>query len=120
MNRTQFEKLVREALTQIPKEFLDRLDNVDIVVEDGPTPVQLVGSGLDEDQLLLGLYEGLPLTDRYGYDMVLPDKITIFQKAIESMCSSEEEVIREVGDTVVHELAHHFGIDDETLEEMDV
>ena len=107
-------------MSQIPKEFRDRLDNVDIVVEVRPTPVQLVGSGIDEDQMLLGLYEGVPLTHRHGYDMVLPDKITLFQNAIESMCSSEEEIIQEVGNTVVHELAHHFGIDDERLEEMGV
>ena len=120
MNRTQFERLVRDALSQIPEEFQDRLDNIDVVVEDRPTPTQLVGSGIDEDQTLLGLYEGVPLTHRYGYDMVLPDKITLFQNAIESMCSSDEEITREVGNTVVHELAHHFGIDDDRLDELGV
>jgi predicted Zn-dependent protease with MMP-like domain len=89
-------------------------------VEDWPTKDQLIGSGLDEDELLLGLYEGIPLTERYGYDMVLPDKITLFQKSIESICSTDEEVMREIRDTITHEVAHHFGIDDHTLDEMGV
>ena len=68
-----------------------------------------------QGNILLGLYEGLPLTDRYNYDMVLPDKITLFQQPIESICDTDEDVIREVQDTVVHEVAHHFGIDDDRL-----
>ena len=96
------------------------MDNVDVVVEDWPTKAQLVGSGMEEDQYLLGLYEGVPLTDRYDYSMVLPDKITLFQQVIEAICSNDEEIVREVRDTVTHEVAHHFGIDDDRLEEMGV
>ncbi|HAC20182.1 MAG TPA: hypothetical protein DCF78_16570 [Dehalococcoidia bacterium] len=96
------------------------MENVDIVVEDRPTRDQLIGSGLDEDECLLGLYEGIPLPDRYNYDLVLPDKITLFQVSIESMCETEEDVIREIQDTVVHEVAHHFGIDDDDLDAMGV
>ena len=118
MTRAQFERLVREALIQLPEEIHARLDNVDLVVEDWPTREQLAGSGIEDGQYLLGLYEGIPLTERYGYDMVLPDKITLFQKPIEAVCSSEEETVKEVRDTVVHEVAHHFGIDDHRLEEM--
>ena len=120
MNKAEFEELVREALRQIPNEFGDRLDNVDLIVEDSPTKEQLIGSGVEDGQYLLGLYEGIPLTERYGYAMVLPDKITLFQKSIEAVCSSNEEIIREVHHTVVHELAHHFGIDDDRLEELGV
>ena len=89
-------------------------------MEDWPTKDQLIGSGLGEDELLLGLYEGIPLTERYGYDMVLPDKITLFQKSIESICSTDEEVMREIRDTITHEVAHHFGYDDPSLEGMGI
>ena len=91
-----------------------------MVVEDWPTKDQLIGSGLDEDELLLGLYEGIPLTERYGYDMVLPDKITLFQKAIESICSTDEDVRREIRDTITHEVAHHFGYDDPSLDSLGI
>ena len=90
------------------------------MVEDWPTKDQLIGSGLDEDELLLGLYEGIPLTERYGYDMVLPDKITLFQRAIESICSTDEEVLREIRDTITHEVAHHFGYDDPSLDSLGI
>ena len=115
MTRTQFERLVVQALDRIPEDLRLSLDNVDIVVEDMPSREQLVGSGIDDGNILLGLYEGLPLTDRYNYDMVLPDKITLFQQPIESICQTDEEIIREVQITVVHEVAHHFGIDDDRL-----
>ncbi len=115
MTRTQFERLVLLALERIPEDLRLRLDNVDIVVDDTPTKEQLIGSGIEDGNILLGLYEGLPLTERFNYDMVLPDKITLFQKSIESICKTDEDVIREVQITVVHEVAHHFGIDDERL-----
>ena len=120
MTRTQFERLVREALSQIPDEIRDRLDNVDLVVENMPSREQLAGSGLEDTNVLLGLYEGIPLTERYGYNMVLPDKITLFQQSIESICANDDEIVAEVRNTVVHEVAHHFGIDDESLEEIGV
>ena len=120
MTRAQFERLVREALEDIPDEIKARLENVAVVVEGSATPDQLAGAGIDEDHYLMGLYEGIPLPDRYNYDMVLPDKITLFQDAIEELCSTEEEIIEEVRMTVVHEVAHHFGIDDDRLHEMGV
>ena len=115
METSKFERLVRQALEELPDEIRLRMDNVDVVVEVAATPDQLIGSGLDEGEYLLGLYEGIPLPDRYGYDLVLPDKITLFQRSIESICSSDQEVLMEIRDTVVHEVAHHFGIDDEKL-----
>lgn len=110
-----FERLVRQALEELPDEIRLRMDNVDVVVESVATRNQLVGSGLDEGEFLLGLYEGIPLPDRYGYDLVLPDKITLFQRSIESICSSDQEVLAEIRETVVHEVAHHFGIGDDEL-----
>ena len=120
MTRTEFERLVREAVSEIPDEIRARLDNIDIVVEVRATKEQLVGSGIEEEYSLLGLYEGVPLTDRYDYGMVLPDKITLFQEPLEAICSTREEIVREVRDTVIHEVAHHLGIDDDALHEMGV
>ena len=120
MERLMFERLVRQALEELPDQIRLRMDNVDVVVEDLATRDQLVGSGLDDDEFLLGLYEGIPLPDRYGYDLVLPDKITLFQRSIESICTSDQEILTEIRDTVVHEVAHHFGIGDEELGRMGV
>ena len=120
MELSEFEGLVRQALTQIPPEITQHLGNVDLVVEERPSNEQLVGSGIGNDQVLMGLYEGLPLTERDDYGMVLPDKITLFQKAIEEFCVTHDEIVAEVRDTVVHEVAHHFGISDERLDELGV
>ncbi|MCH8827022.1 MAG: metallopeptidase family protein [Chloroflexi bacterium] len=120
METSEFEVLVHQALDQIPPEIRMHLDNVDLVVEEWPSNEQLVGSGIEKEQLLLGLYEGLPLTERSDYGMVLPDKITLFQKSIEEICDTREEIVEEVRETVVHEVAHHFGISDERLEELGV
>ena len=120
MDRRRFENLVRRAIEELPTAFLERMYNVDVTVEEWATRDQLIGSGLDESELLLGLYEGIPLPDRYDYNLVLPDKITLFQRAIESVCANDDEIVAEVRATVVHELAHHFGIDDDALHEMGV
>ena len=120
MERARFERLVRRAMDTIPDEFFAYLDNVDVVVEQHPSPEQLGGHTVDDDDHLLGLYEGIPLTEREDYGMVLPDKITLFQGSIEAICANDDEVIEEVRKTVVHEVAHHFGIDDHTLHELGV
>mgnify|MGYP000226961487 CR=1 FL=1 len=120
MTRAEFEKLVHQAIEQIPSELRSRVENVDIVIEGWAAPEKLFGSGIEEPETLLGLYEGIPLTERYGYDMVLPDKITLFQRSIESICSTDQEVLTEIQDTVAHEVAHHFGIGDEELGRMGV
>ncbi|MEZ0067834.1 putative Zn-dependent protease with MMP-like domain [Streptacidiphilus sp. MAP12-20] len=110
MGRERFEELVGEALDRIPSELTRLMDNVVIFVEDEP-PV-----GAPE---LLGLYEGTPLTERgEWYAGVLPDRITIYRNPALRMCASEDEVVREVGVTVVHEIGHHFGIEDERLHEL--
>ncbi|HET8631939.1 MAG TPA: metallopeptidase family protein [Thermomicrobiales bacterium] len=118
--REHFDALVAAALDELPDEILDLLDNVDVVVADAPTPEQLRDAGLiGTDDVLLGLYEGIPLTERTSaYNLVLPDKITLFQRALEAISPDEETLRREVQTTVVHELAHHFGISDRRLAEM--
>ena len=118
ITREQFERLVRSALSQLPEEFKLRLNNVDIVVDNAASPNQLIGTGIENSMELLGLYEGIPLTERYGYDLVLPDKITIFQAPIESICETQEEITLEIKSTLTHEIAHHFGIGDDRLEEI--
>lgn len=107
MTREEFEELVAEALDRIPPELTRLMDNVAVFVEDEPDP---------GDPELLGLYEGTPLTDRgEWYAGVLPDRITIYRGPTLRMCESREDVVAETEITVVHEIAHHFGIDDERL-----
>ena len=116
MERQRFEALVIRAIEKLPLEFQDRLDNIDVLVEDWPSREQLRQLGIRHNTQLLGLYEGIPQTGRTrGYNLVLPDKITIFKKPIESKCHSDREVETEIVKVVHHEIAHHFGISDETL-----
>lgn len=119
MERRRFQRLVRSALADLPSPFSEWLANVDVVVERRPRRHQLRGAGLDPDETLLGLYEGVPVTERGSeYGLVLPDKITIFQEPLEREFRREEELVQEVRRTVLHELAHHFGISDEELERL--
>ena len=116
MERRKFEELALKAIRELPAEFQEKLENVDVTVEDWPGARQLSRLRLRHGAQLLGLYEGVPKTSRgQSYNLVLPDKITIFQKPIESMCSSEIEVEAEIGKVIRHEIAHHFGIGDTTL-----
>lgn len=117
MNRKAFEALVAEAVQHLPRQFKDRLNNVAIIVEDYPSEELLERMGVPEDETLFGLYEGVPLTRR-GFEAPLhPDRILIFQGPLEEACNSPEEIKEEVRITLVHEIAHFFGIDDDTLEE---
>ena len=110
-----------EALDDLPPDIQEKLENVEVVVEWQPTPVQLHHLGLRPGHTLFGLYEGVPLTGRTShYGLVLPDKITIFRQPIEAHCRSDEQVRQVVRRTVLHELAHHFGISDERLRELGV
>ena len=118
MRRRDFEKLVLDALKQLPEEIALQMDNVDVVVQAWPSEEQLDSTGLDAPHELLGLYEGIPLTERDSYDMVLPDRVNIFQGPIEAISSNRETLVQEIRDTVLHEIAHHFGIDDQRLEEL--
>lgn len=120
MNQEEFAQLVTRAVEGLPPEFLDKLDNVDIVVEEYPTPARLRKSGLRRGETLLGLYEGVPQTRRGShYGTVLPDKITLFQKPIEAKCRSDARVYEEIKRVLKHEIAHHFGISDARLREIE-
>lgn len=110
MSRAEFEELVAQALDTLPLEVAAMMQNVVVVVED---------KAPEDDPDLLGVYSGIPLTERDGmYAGALPDHITIFRNPILQMCSSIEEVVEEVRITVVHEIAHHFGIDDAALHDL--
>jgi predicted Zn-dependent protease with MMP-like domain len=110
MSRERFEELVAAALDEIPTELADLMDNCVVLVEDDAPA---------HDPDLLGVYDGTPLTERdAAYTMTLPDRITIFRTPTLTMCESEEQVVAEVRVTVVHEVAHHFGIEDDRLDEL--
>jgi predicted Zn-dependent protease with MMP-like domain len=109
MTRQRFEELVGDALDLIPPEFVAAMENVVILVEERDR----------ENPSLLGLYHGVALTERTShYGGVLPDRITIYREAILDICHDEQDVVEEVAITVVHEIAHHFGIDDARLHEL--
>jgi predicted Zn-dependent protease with MMP-like domain len=116
MSADDFEAAVTDALGLIPAKLAAAMDNVAVFVEDDYVP----GPGEDPDTVLLGLYEGVPLTERDSWWDAgsLPDRITIFRQPILDICVSRDEVIQEVAVTVVHEIAHHFGIDDQRLHEL--
>jgi predicted Zn-dependent protease with MMP-like domain len=119
MDRKAFEALVHEAIQDLPQQFKDKLTNIAIIVEDYPSEELLERMDVPEDETLLGLFEGVPLTERGHFDAPLyPDRVWIFQGPIEDACSSPEEIKEEVRITVVHELAHFFGFDDDELEEL--
>ena len=110
MEPRAFEELVNQALDTVPEELAGLIENVVVLVEDDAPA---------EDPDLLGLYDGVALTERYGdYGMVLPDRIFIYRRPLLEMCDSEAELEEEVRITVVHEIAHHFGIDDDRLHEL--
>ena len=116
MQREEFEALVARAINNLPPEFQCKLENVDIVVEDWPTPGQLRQARLRHPGQLLGLYQGVPQTRRgRGYGLVLPDKISIFKKSIEAQCSFSDKIKTIIEEVVRHEIAHHFGLDEKTL-----
>ena len=118
MKRAQFEKLVSEAIAELPEEFRQRLKNVVVIVEDNPSADLLEQMDVGPDDTLFGLYEGTPLTER-GFDAPLyPDRIWIFQKPIEEECETAGRIKEEIKTTIVHEIAHFFGLDDEYLEEL--
>ncbi|HWO94112.1 MAG TPA: metallopeptidase family protein [Dehalococcoidia bacterium] len=117
--RGRFLELVQRAIDELPPAFAEAIENVDIVVASRPTRAELREAGLGPGGVLLGLYQGIPLTRRgSSYNLALPDKITLYQDVIERSCASEEELVHEVRATLLHELAHHFGIDDDRLDEL--
>ena len=113
LERARFARLVRRALMDLPAEFGDRMRNVEIVVDDEPD-----ADHVKEGQELLGLYEGVPLTERSYAEPYVPDRISIYRLPIQRMSTSPRRQARIVRDTVMHEIAHHFGISDERLAEL--
>jgi len=120
MDRERFEWLVARAVDSLPEEFRTKLENIDVVVEDWPTQGQQAKVGLKDGQTLLGLYQGVPRTKRgRHYGLVPPDKITIFQKPIEAKCRHDTEITAEIKRVVRHEIAHHFGIGEARLRQIE-
>jgi predicted Zn-dependent protease with MMP-like domain len=115
VSRDSFEELVRVAVLSLPEKFLSKMTNVSIVVADRATPAQMRENNLGPRDVLYGLYDGVPLTDRGSFIPPLPDLITIFQEPIEWACRSADELERQVRTTVIHEIAHYFGFSDEEL-----
>lgn len=121
MDKESFEQLVSRALEDLPEDIQRWMDNVAVVVQFSPTADQLRRVGIRQGNILLGLYEGIPKTARTSYyGLVLPDKITIFQESIERVCHTESQIASQVQHTVIHELAHHFGISDDRLRNLGV
>ena len=120
MDRERFEALVQKAIENLPSEFKSKLENVDVVVEEWPAPGQLRHARNVHPAQLLGLYQGVPQTRRgQGYGLVLPDKISIFQRPIEAQCRFDDEVEAKIEEVVRHEIAHHFGLGDDTLRKIE-
>ena len=120
LTRREFEEIVVSALKRLPKFFKKKMKNVDVVVENRAPRDLLSEMGIRSPSELLGLYQGVPL-DRRGfyYGNVLPDKITLFQMPIESMCKTKEEIEEKVKEVVIHEVGHYFGLDDKRLRELE-
>jgi len=113
LNRKEFEKIIKEGIRAIPEKFLRKLENVAIVIEDEPTPAQKKKLNIHSGWTLFGLYEGVPQLERgANYSAVLPDKITIFQNPIEAGARDGKDIKEIVKNTVWHEIAHHFGMDE--------
>ncbi len=117
LSRAEFERVVARALDGLPPDIAAHLDNVAVVVEDEPTDEELREVGLDpETETLFGLYQGVSLTERGAdYGLALPDRIVIYRLPLLDECETREELIREIRDTVVHEIGHYFGLNDEDL-----
>lgn len=121
MTPERFEALVARALGLLPAEFEAHMENVSVVIEERPDENLLRSMGFDPDEphdTLFGLYEGVPLIERRHDDLLLPDQITIFRAPLLEYCRSEEEVVEEVRITVLHEIGHFFGMDEERLDEL--
>jgi len=120
MKPKEFENVVAEVLDDLPADFAEKLENIEVVVEDRPAKADLEAAGVGKGQTLLGLYHGVPLSERgWHYMLVLPDRISIYKEPIERVCEQAktpvDEMIRRV---VLHEVAHHFGIPDSRLGEL--
>jgi predicted Zn-dependent protease with MMP-like domain len=120
MTRGQFERLVVEAITLIPRRFREQMKNLALVVEDEPDADLLEEMEIVPPDSLYGLYQGTPLPERsWGFGNELPDRITLFQRPIEEDCEDEDEVRAVIGETLIHEVGHYFGLSEEEIEEIE-
>lgn len=114
-----FQKLIDQALTELPGEHVKNIKNIAILYEDRPTPEQREKLQLRNDQTLLGLYEGTPLPQRQGLTRVLPDKITLFKEPLSYRANTTEELKEDIKHTLWHEIAHYYGLDHERIHELE-
>ena len=120
MTREKFEQLVAEAITLIPKRFRREMRNIAIVVEDEPSAELLEEMEIEPPDSLYGLYQGTPLTERTsGYGNTLPDRVTLVKTPIEEDCDDEDDVRAVIGETLIHEVGHYFGLSEEEIEEIE-
>ena len=120
MTRAAFEQLVAEALTLIPRRFRREMNNLALVVESEPSAELLEEMEIEPPDSLYGLYQGTPLPERsWGFGNTLPDRITLFQRPIEEDCDDEDEIRMVIGETLIHEVGHYFGLSEEEIEEIE-
>ena len=120
MTRAEFERLVAEALTLIPKRFRREMKNLALVVEEEPSAPLLAEMEIEPPDSLYGLYQGTPLPERgAGFGNALPDRITLFKRPIEEDCEDEDEIRAVIGETLIHEVGHYFGLSEEEIEEIE-
>lgn len=116
----EFDRIISRAMDELPQEYIKGLDNVAILYADEPDEHQAQKAGLREQDLLLGLYEGIPLTRRgAGYTFVLPDKITLFKHAIRDVSQDPKQFFEQVKRTLWHEIAHYYGLDHDRIHELE-
>jgi predicted Zn-dependent protease with MMP-like domain len=119
-DRARFERLVADALAGVPRRFRDAMANIAIVVEDEPSAELLREMELDPPDTLFGLYQGIPLTDRrWDYGNALPDRILLFQGPHEREAEDEDDLVISIGETLIHEIGHYFGMSEEQIEEIE-
>ena len=120
MTREKFERLVAEAITLIPTRFRREMKNIAVVVEEEPSAELLEEMDVEPPDSLYGLYQGTPLPERtWGYGNALPDRVTIFQKPIEEDCGDDDDARAVIGETLIHEVGHYFGLSEEEIEEIE-
>jgi predicted Zn-dependent protease with MMP-like domain len=120
MTRERFEQLVADAITLIPKRFRREMKNIAIIVDDEPSAELLEEMEIDPPDSLYGLYQGTPLPERTaGWGNTLPDCVTLFQKPIEEDCDDDDDVRMVIGETLIHEVGHYFGLSEEEIEEIE-
>jgi predicted Zn-dependent protease with MMP-like domain len=120
VTRAAFERVVAEALSTIPRRFRGAISNLAIVIEDEPAPELLEEMEIEPPDTLLGLYQGTPLTERpWNYGNALPDRILLFQGPLERESDDEEDLVEAIGETLIHEVGHYFGMSEEEIEEIE-